>query len=203
MAEQISKAELERLARRHLWGCFSPLSETDSYPIIVSGDGCHVVDDEGKRYIDGLAGLFLTNVGHGRKELADAAYEQANKLHFFPLWTFAHPSAIKLAAKLASLAPGDLNRVFFGSGGGDAVETAWKLAKLYFRVTGQPQRHKIISRQLAYHGTTMGALAITGVEAMREPYGPITPGAFHARHTCAYRAEAEGEALAELCASDI
>ena len=88
--------------------------------------------------------------------------------------------SIKLAAKLGELAPGDLNRVFFTTGGGEAVETAWKLAKQYFKVIGQPQRHKIIARQLAYHGTTMGALAITGVDMMNTPYAPLTPGAFHA-----------------------
>jgi adenosylmethionine-8-amino-7-oxononanoate aminotransferase len=125
------------------------------------------------------------------------------ELHFFPLWTYTHPRAIELATRLADLAPGDLNRVFFTTGGGDAVETAWKLAKQYFRATGQPGRHKIISRQLAYHGTTMGALSITGVDMIKTPYGPPTPGAFHARHTCAYRAEAQGEALGELCAADI
>jgi adenosylmethionine-8-amino-7-oxononanoate aminotransferase len=203
MAEQASKAELKRLARKHLWPCFSPLSESGAYPMIVSGDGCYVFDDEGKRYIDGLAGLFLTNVGHGRKELADAAYEQANKLHFFPLWTFVHPSAIELAAKLASLAPGDLNRVFFGSGGCDAVETAWKLIKQYFRAKGQPDRYKVIARNIAYHGTTLGALSITGIPEIRDLYKPLAPGAFHARNTYAYLQKEQGEELAEACANDI
>lgn len=203
MAEQLSKAELERLARKHLWPCFSPLSETGSYPLIVRGDGCYVFDDDGKRYLDGLAGLFLSNVGHGRTELAEAAYEQANKLHFFPLWTFMHPTAIALAAKLASMAPGDLNRVFFGSGGGDAVETAWKLIKQYFRVKGQPDRYKVIARNTAYHGTTLGALSITGIPEIRDPYKPLVPGAFHARNTHAYLEKEQGEELAEACAQDI
>ena len=203
MAEQKTKAEIEELARRHLWPCFSPLSKTHDFPIIVSGEGCYVFDDEGKRYLDGLAGLFLTNVGHGRRELADAAYEQANKLHFFSLWTFVHPTAIELAAKLASLAPGDLNRVFFGSGGGDAVETAWKLVKQYFRVKGQPDRYKVIARDIAYHGTTLGALSITGVPEIRDPYKPLVPGAFHARNTYAYQQKEQGEELAAACANDI
>jgi adenosylmethionine-8-amino-7-oxononanoate aminotransferase len=203
MPERLDPERLEELARRHLWVYFAELSSTAPVPVIVRGEGCHVFDSHGKRYIDGLAGLFLTNVGHGRKELADAAYEQMSELHYFPLWTYTHPRAIELATKLAELAPGDLNRVFFTTGGGDAVETAWKLVKQYFGLTGQPKRHKIISRQLAYHGTTMGALSITGVEMMKTPYGPATPGAFHARHTCAYRAEAKGEALAALCADDI
>jgi hypothetical protein len=203
MPERLDPQQLEELARRHLWVYFAKLSSTAEVPVIVRGEGCHVFDSHGKRYIDGLAGLFLTNVGHGRTEIGDAAYEQMSELHFFPLWTYTHPRAIELATKLASLAPGDLNRVFFTTGGGEAVETAWKLAKQYFRAIGQPGRHKIISRQLAYHGTTMGALAITGVDVIKEPYGPPTPGTFHARHTCEYRAEAKGEALAELCAQDI
>jgi len=203
MAKHLDPDQLAELARKHLWVYFAQLSSSAEVPVIVRGEGCHVFDANGKRYLDGLAGLFLSNVGHGRKELADAAYEQMTELHYFPLWTYTHPRAIELAAKLAELAPGDLNRVFFTTGGGEAVETAWKLAKQYFQAIGQPERHKIIARQLAYHGTTMGALAITGVEAMRAPYEPLTPGAFHARHTCAYRAEVQGEALAELCAADI
>jgi adenosylmethionine-8-amino-7-oxononanoate aminotransferase len=203
MTKHLDPGQLEELARKHLWVYFAQLSSSAEVPIIVRGEGCYVFDSKGKRYLDGLAGLFLSNVGHGRKELADAAYEQMTQLHYFPLWTYTHPRAIELAAKLAELAPGDLNRVFFTTGGGEAVETAWKLAKQYFRAIGQPERHKIIARQLAYHGTTMGALAITGVEMMRAPYEPLTPGAFHARHTGAYRAEAQGEALAALCADDI
>jgi len=172
-------------------------------PIIERGEGCYVFDDRGNRYFDGLSGLFLSNVGHGRKEIADAAFEQMQQLHFFSLWTYAHPRAIELATKLANLAPGDLNRVFFTSGGGDAVEAAWKLAKQYFRVTGQPGRYKVIARNLAYHGTTMGALAITGYDAIREPFEPLPAGAFHARNTSAFRSEEQGEALAQVCADDI
>ena len=203
MATHLDSKQLAELARKHLWVYFAKLSSSAEAPVIVRGEGCHVFDANGKRYLDGLAGLFLSNVGHGRKELADAAYEQMTQLHYFPLWTYTHPRSIELAAKLAELAPGNLDRVFFTTGGGEAVETAWKLAKQYFRAIGQPHRYKVIGRQLAYHGTTLGALAITGVEAMRTPYEPLPPGAYHARHTCAYRAEAEGEALGKLCADDI
>lgn len=203
MTAKRTPQELEDLARKHLWVYFSQLSRSGEVPVIVGGEGCYVFDDRGKRYLDGLAGLFLSNVGHGRKELADAAYEQTTRLHYFPLWTYTHPPAIELATKLAELAPGDLNRVFFTTGGGDAVESAWKLAKQYFRATGQPERYKVIGRNLAYHGTTLGALAITGVEAMRKPYEPLPAGAFHARNTNAYRCEEQGEALAKVCADDI
>jgi adenosylmethionine-8-amino-7-oxononanoate aminotransferase len=195
--------ELVELANQHLWIYFSQLKKSGELAVIERGEGSYVFDNKGKRYIDGLAGLFLTNVGHGRTELAEAAYEQMTNLHFFPLWVHAHPTAIELAAKLAELAPGDLNRVFFTTGGGEAVETAWKLAKQYFRAIGQPNRYKVVARDLAYHGTTLGALAITGIEAIRSPYAPLPPGAFHARNTAAYRAVEDGEALAEACANDI
>ena len=203
MIAKRSPKELVELANKHLWIYFSQLKKDGELAVIERGEGSYVFDNEGKRYLDGLAGLFLTNVGHGRSELAEAAYEQMMNLHFFPLWVHAHPTAIELAAKLAELAPGDLNRVFFTTGGGEAVETAWKLAKQYFRAIGQPNRYKVIARDLAYHGTTLGALAITGIEAIRTPYAPLPPGAFHARNTSAYRAAEDGEALAEVCANDI
>jgi adenosylmethionine-8-amino-7-oxononanoate aminotransferase len=203
MTAKRTHEELLELAQKHLWLYFSQLNHSGDLPVIVRGEGCYVFDDRGKRYLDGLAGLFLTNVGHGRKELAAVAAEQMTQLHFFPLWTYAHPAAIELAAKLAELAPGDLNRVFFTTGGGEAVETAWKLVKQYFRAVGQTGRYKVIGRNLAYHGTTLGALAISGVDAMRDPFEPVPAGAFHARNTSAYRADEQGEALAEACADDI
>jgi adenosylmethionine-8-amino-7-oxononanoate aminotransferase len=118
--------------------------------------------------------------GHGRREMAEAAADQAAKLGYFPLWTYAHPTAIELAARLAALAPGDLNRVFFTTGGGEAVEAAWKLARQYFLAIGQPDRSKVIARSTAYHGTTLGALNITGLEAIKEPFLPLLNG--QARH---------------------
>ena len=116
----------------------------------------------------------MVQAGHGRQEIADAAGRQAAKLGYFPLWTYAHPTAIELAARLAALAPGDLNRVFFTTGGGEAVESAWKLARQYFVAIGQPDRVKVISRQTAYHGTTLGALNITGLDADQ---GAVPPAA--------------------------
>ena len=140
------------------------------------------------RYLDGLAGLFTVQVGHGRRELGQAAARQAEELAFFPLWSYAHPAAIDLAERLAHYAPGDLNRVFFTSGGGESVESAWKLAKQYFRMTGKPGKTKVISRAIAYHGTPHGALAITGVTEYRAPFEPLVPGAFKVPNTNAYRA---------------
>jgi adenosylmethionine-8-amino-7-oxononanoate aminotransferase len=181
-------------ARRHLWKHFtreSAYGEGHEVPIIVRGDGAYVYDDRGRRYLDGLAGLFVVQVGHGRRELAQVAARQAGDLGFFPLWSYAHPPAIDLAERLADHAPGDLNRVFFTTGGGEAVETAWKLAKQYFKLVGKPGKHKVISRAVAYHGTPQGALAITGVPALKQPFEPLVPGAFRVPNTNIYRAPDE------------
>jgi len=181
---------LSELARRHLWMHFSRLGSYDDtrpVPVIARGEGCWVEDARGRRYLDGLSGLFTVQIGHGRAELAAAMARQAETLEYFPLWTYAHPPAIELAARVAQLAPGDLNRVFFTSGGSEAVESAWKLARQYFRATGQGQRHKVIARRTAYHGTTLGALAVTGIPALRQPFEPLTPGGVHVPNTKRYR----------------
>ncbi len=178
-------------ARDHLWMHFtrhSTFADGGAPPIMVRGEGCRVWDAAGRSYLDGLAGLFVVQVGHGRRELAEVAARQAGELAFFPLWSYAHPAAIDLAERLAHHAPGDLNRVFFTSGGGEAVETAWKLAKQYFLLTGRPRKTKVISRSIAYHGTPQGALSITGIPEMRAPFEPLVPGAFKVPNTNAYRA---------------
>ena len=147
-------------------GCTSPgcpRTPNSPVPIIARGEGAYIYDTNGKRYLDGLAGLFVVQAGHGRQELADAAAKQAGELAFFPIWSYAHPKAIELADRLADLAPGDLNRVFFTTGGSEAVESAWKLARSYFKRVGKPGKVKAISRHIAYHGTSMGALSITGL----------------------------------------
>src|SRR5918997_4638665 len=148
-------SELRQLASDHLWLHFSRLGSEGGAELVVMerGEGAYVWDTEGRRYLDGLAGLFVVQAGHGRKELAAAAAAQAEKLAYYPLWTYAHPTAVELAARLAAMAPGDLNRAFFTTGGGEAVETAWKLARQYFKLTGRPGKTKVISRSIAYHGT--------------------------------------------------
>src|SRR6185437_15195472 len=156
-------------------------------------EGPYIWDSNGKRYLDALAGLFVSQLGHGRTELAEAAAKQAQELAFMPLWSYAHPPAIELAERVAGYAPGNLNRVFFTSGGGEAVETAWKLAKNYFKITGKPMKHKVISRAIAYHGTPQGALAITGLPAFKAQFEPLTPGGFRAPNTNFYRAPAPYE----------
>jgi adenosylmethionine-8-amino-7-oxononanoate aminotransferase len=186
-----------RKAYDHLWMHFTRMStyEHEPVPTIVRGDGVNLYDTNGRRYLDGLAGLFVVQAGHGRVELAEAAYKQAQELAFFPLWSYAHPAAIELAERLAHYAPGDLNRVFFTTGGGEAVETAWKAAKQYFKITGKPLKHKVISRAIAYHGTPQGALSITGIPDAKKYFEPLVPGAFRAANTNFYRAPEHGDDL--------
>ena len=144
-------------------------------PIIVRGEGCYLEDSDGNRYLDALAGLFAVQIGYSHgEEVGQAALEQMRELPFYTNWSYAHPRAIELAAELAALAPGDLNRVFFVSGGSEAVESAWKLARSYHAARGE-RRWKAVSRRLAYHGTTMGALSINGVPALRTPFEPLVP----------------------------
>jgi hypothetical protein len=181
---------LQAAAHRHLWLHFTRMSSytgTDM-PTIVRGSGQYVYDTRGKRYLDGLSGLFVSQIGHGRKEVAEAGARQAAELAYFPLWSYAHPRAIELAERLATLAPGDLNRVFFTTSGSEAVESAWKMAKQYFASIGQPRRYKVLSREIAYHGTTMGALAITGLPDLKAPFEPLPPGGVRVPNTNFYRA---------------
>lgn len=177
--ERTSMAGVENLMLH-----FTPYGEDwAKLPVIVSGNGCYVTDDRGNRYVDGLAGLFTTQVGHGREEIAKAAYEQMKELGFFPNWSFQHPRSLELAEKLARIAPGDLNSSFFVSSGSEAVETVIKLARQYHKANGEPERYKVISRKIAYHGTTMGALSVTGLPSFKAPFEPLLQGFHHVPNT--------------------
>ena len=200
-------ADLQQAARDHLWMHFTRMGgyTGGDVPIIVRGDGCYLEDANGKRYLDALAGLFSVNIGYGfGDEIGQAALAQMRELPFYTNWSYAHPRAIELAAELASLAPGDLNRAFFVSGGSEAVESAWKLARQYFLARGgkridaddaraderagapSPRKYKAIARQTAYHGTTMGALSINGIPALRMPFEPLVPEVRHVKNTNRY-----------------
>ena len=182
-------SDLQQRARRHLWMHFTRMGAYDDdheIPILVRGKGSYVWDEHDNRHLDGLSALFCVNAGHGRAELGEAAARQAKELGFFTNWSYAHPQAIRLAERIAALAPGDLNRVFFTSGGSEAVESAWKLARSYHKLRGEPQRYKVIAREVAYHGTTLGALAITGITDLRVPFEPLMPGTAHAPNTNSY-----------------
>jgi adenosylmethionine-8-amino-7-oxononanoate aminotransferase len=207
--------DLQKAAREHLWLHFTRMGAygQSDVPIIVRGDGCYLEDVNGKRYLDALAGLFSVNIGYGfGEEIGEAAAAQMRELPFYTNWSYAHPRAIELATEVASLAPGDLNRLFFVSGGSEAVESAWKLARQYYSARGQQRsliahapsepyrdfdaeraashvgerRWKAISRHIAYHGTTMGALSINGIPALRTPFEPLVPEVLHVRNTNRY-----------------
>jgi adenosylmethionine-8-amino-7-oxononanoate aminotransferase len=203
-----TSTSLQELAQRHLWLHFSRMGaygEAHEIPVIVRGEGCYVWDEHGNRYLDALSALFCVNIGHGRADVAQAGADQAKELGFFTNWSYAHPRAIELAARVASLAPGDLNRVFFTSGGSEAVESALKLARQYHKLRGNPNKTKVIAREVAYHGATLGALTATGITAMRAPFEPFTPGGCHVPNTNLYRlAPGYGvETLAEAVAHRI
>ena len=195
--------DLQQAARDHLWLHFTRMGgrQSGEIPIIVSGDGCYLTDSNGKRYLDALAGLFTVNLGYGfGEEIGQAALEQMRELPFYTNWSYAHPRAIELASEIASLAPGDLNRVFFVSGGSEAVESAWKLARQYYLARGgKPRKYKAITRQIAYHGTTMGALSLNGIPSLREPFEPLVPEVRHVKNTNRYHRPPE-ETEAEFTA---
>jgi adenosylmethionine-8-amino-7-oxononanoate aminotransferase len=205
---QSTTRELQQLARDHLWLHFTRMGgyRDAEVPIIVRGDGCYLEDANGRRYLDALAGLFSVNIGYGfGEEIGEAAAAQLRELPFYTNWSYAHPKAIELAAEVASLAPGDLNRVFFVSGGSEAVESAWKLARQYYLARGEkrvpvegdtrhdehvgappPHKYKAIARRIAYHGTTFGALSINGIPAIRMPFEPLVPEVRHVHNTNRY-----------------
>ncbi|MGZ8697674.1 MAG: aspartate aminotransferase family protein [Gaiellaceae bacterium] len=214
--------DLQQAARDHLWLHFTRMGayRDCEVPIIVRGDGCYLEDTHGKRYLDALAGLFCVNVGYSYgEEIGQAALEQMRELPFYTNWSYAHPRAIELAAEIASLAPGDLNRVFFVSGGSEAVESAWKLARQYFLARGgkrvdrnaldaevrhdelvgapTPRKYKAVARHVAYHGTTFGALSINGIPALRMPFEPLVPEVRHVSNTNRYHRPA-GESEQEF-----
>ena len=201
LAEHDVAARLQQQARDHLWLHFTRMGgyRDAEVPIIVRGEGCYLEDANGKRYLDALAGLFAVQLGYSHgDEIGAAAHEQMKELPFYTNWSYAHPRAIELAAELAELAPGDLNRVFFVSGGSEAVESAWKLARQYHGARGE-RRWKAISRRTAYHGTTMGALSINGIAALRNPFEPLVPDVLHVRNTNRYHRPTE-ETEAEFTA---
>jgi adenosylmethionine-8-amino-7-oxononanoate aminotransferase len=173
----------------HLWLHFTEMARYragEELQVIVRGDGCYLEDQAGRRYLDALAGLFCVNIGYGYgEEMGEAAAAQMRELPFAINWTFAHPRAIELADEIASLTPGDLNRVFFVSGGSEAVEAAWKLARQHHTARGQ-RRWKAIARRVSYHGTTMGALSINGCTDLRTPFEPLVPDVVHVSNTNRY-----------------
>ena len=202
-AKQHDSAGLQRDLRDHMLFNFTDMSRfaEKDMPVFVRGEGCHVIDVHGRRFIDGLSGLFCTNLGHSYgKEVGEAAIAQMSELVFTPSWTVAHPTAVELATRIAGHGPEGMEHVFFTNSGSEAVESAWKLARQWHTANGQPQRRKAISRRYAYHGTTMGALSFTGYAAARAPFEPLAVPTHHVSHTSAYR-HPLGHDEAAFCAS--
>lgn len=171
--------------RRHLFPHFTrgEVWAGENVPVIVRGDGCYVYDEHGTRFLDGLAGLFCVNMGHGREDIARAGAEQLRRLPYWTNWSAAHPAAMGASELIADLAPDGLGSVFFVNSGSEAVESAIKLARQFHTNRGEPDRTKIVARDMAYHGTTLGALAVTGIDRYRAPFAPVIPGVRHFPNT--------------------
>ncbi|WP_052666231.1 aspartate aminotransferase family protein [Nitriliruptor alkaliphilus] len=189
-----------QLSDGNLWLHFTRtadwLGPEPTVPVLDHGEGCYVWDTTGKRYLDGLSALFCLQVGYGRQEMVEAAATQMAKLPFSTNWSYANQPSIDLAGALAQRFPGDLNRFFFVNSGSEAVEGAVKLAQQYHRLNGEPTRVKVISRNYAYHGTTLGALGVTGLAGLREPFEPLRPVHLYAPNTNAYRPQHDDPAQA-------
>ena len=203
MAVTIAEQEvrdLQRTALEHLWIYGrepSEMAEKGEPRIFVEGKGVWITDATGRRFLDGMSGLWLKNIGYGRKEVADAAYQQMLQLTYMPGGSTTVP-AIKLSDKLAQITPGDLGRCFFVSGGSEAVETALKVARAYHKRRGEPLRYKVISRKGSYHGATGGVIGLGGSAAFpRYDYEPVGVGFLHAPQPLPYRCEYGGRTPSE------
>jgi len=173
---------------KHLLFHFTPgrMWRDGGMTVFTRGEGCYIWDEEGKKYLDGLAGLFVVQIGHGRSELGTAAAKQMEQLAYTPTWSAVHPTAVEAAKLITSLAPGDLDTVFFVSSGSEAVDSAIKFARQYHRNRGNPWKTGVISRDMSYHGTTIGALSVTGLESIREPFHPLLPNMHKVGNTMQY-----------------
>ena len=172
--------------------------------VLERGEGVFVVDSLGRRHLDGLSNLFCAQLGYAfGSEMAEVASRQLIELPFATNWGVAHPAAVELAGRLAEIAPGSLDHVFFTNGGSESVEAAWKLVRQYHIANGEPQRTKAIARDRAYHGVTLGALAFTGVPGFKEPFGPPAVETFHVSNTNAFRRSESGPELTSLLLNEV
>ncbi len=186
----LDTAKLQEQAIKHLWLHFTQMAgyDPDKHPVMVRGEGIHLVDSNGNRYMDFLSGLFTVQIGYSYgEEIGRAMLEQAMELPYYTNWTYSHPRAIELATKMAEITPDSINRSFFVSGGSEGVEGAIKLSREYHHANGEPMRRKVIARKIAYHGTTYGALSLTGITSIRTPFEPLMSGVRHVEPTNPYR----------------
>ena len=205
MNPAVAEAEaLRAMDRAHVWHPLMNHSSMEEHPldVVVSAGGSTIRDAAGREYIDAMAGLWCVNVGYGREEVARAAYEQMLELSYYPL-TQVNPPAARLAARLASLLPEGLDRVWFVNSGSEAVDTAVKLARAYGRLNGG-RRYKIIARHQGYHGATIGGASLTGQTSRRAAFEPLLPGVIHVSAPYFYRSGAASEEeLARRCAEEL
>ncbi|MFM9125191.1 MAG: aspartate aminotransferase family protein [Actinomycetota bacterium] len=188
----VDTARLQELAIQHLWLHFTQMAgfDPDKHPVMARGDDIYLYDTDGNRYMDFLSGLFTVQLGYSHgEEIGQAMLEQAMELPYYTNWTYSHPRAIELAAKLAEITPASIDRAFFVSGGSEGVEGALKLARNYHTANGEPMRRKVIARKIAYHGTTYGALSITGITGIRSMFEPLMSGVRHVSPTNPYRCQ--------------
>ena len=186
--EQIK--DLRQKAAEHVWLPYTPVAHhenPDVMQIFVKSDGVRVTDVEGKTYIDLFSGLMYKNVGHGRQKIVDAVYEQLQKMSSTAMFHQGTIPGIELAAKLAELTPGSLSRVHYVSGGSEANEVAVKVAKQYHKVSGSPNRYKIIAREGEYHGFTHMTMTLGKSSGLYAPFEPLVPGVRHIPHPYCYR----------------
>ncbi|PLR78697.1 aspartate aminotransferase family protein [Bacillus sp. V3-13] len=179
-----SQDQLLEHDEKYVWHSMKPYNPKATI-VAAKAEGSWITDAEGKRYLDAMAGLWCVNVGYGRTELADAAYEQLKEMAYFPL-TNSHVPAIKLAEKLNEILE-DEYVIFFSNSGSEANETAFKIARQYHQQNGDHNRYKIISRYRGYHGNSMGALAATGQAQRKYKYEPLSPGFIHVSPPDSYR----------------
>jgi adenosylmethionine-8-amino-7-oxononanoate aminotransferase len=171
-------SRLSELDRAHILHPHAAVGHADEPVVFVRGRGARLWDEHGNEYLDGTCGLWVSPVGHGRAELAEAARRQMEELEYYAsFWNFSNRPSIELAERLSGLAPPGLTRVFFTNGGSEGTETAFKLARLAWYSQGQPERTVVLTRKLAYHGVSYGALGATGIPPLREGFGPL-PGDF-------------------------
>jgi adenosylmethionine-8-amino-7-oxononanoate aminotransferase len=164
--------------------------------VLERGEGCHVFDANGRRYVDGLSSLFCCQLGYSYgEEMGQAISAQLSTLPFNTNWATAHPAALELSEKLVERAPANIESVFFTSGGAESNEAAWKIARTHHIANGEPGRTKAIARDTAYHGLTLGALSFTGLPGLREPFGPPAIETRHVSNTNAFRSPVQGEDL--------
>ena len=193
-----TRSDVELAAREHVWPhtlSWQEVAEENGLKIFVRGEGSTLWDLHGKAYLDGISGLWVVNAGHGRAEIAEAMAEQARRLAYVSSTSFTTEPTALLADRLAEITPGDLSRVYFCSGGSEAVETAIKIAKQVQAMRGFPRRYKIIARRGSYHGMTHGAMSLTATREEKY-FGPFMYGVYHVPHPNRYRNdfELEGEA---------